>query len=530
MGFWNSIADKLDDMVNNWTMSQVESALDDIEKFMGQLETKTQIREYNKQYLRDVMALKSVHVEVKTETDEQINDIQNEKETENESITAKLIKKMKNDAVELVEIVTSHKSIALNTATATRLLLKADDEDLLCLLRNSGSFGLGDLSFKQKFSKHTILSVLNETYPSKQSNASLLKQVTSDAAKKVPIYETYEDKKQREKAEKKRNFFENMLHKAKDGIYRTWHFQEAFSANNALQFRYGTLNQTSQESIIFEFLGKPEAEKEDNQYLDSLYNIIGVNAARQTRLADKLTQQSQYDLGAANQYLAFSNTRTNLLLEMLNRQRDTINEDFKEFARIAHELVKKMGEHDIQSLTVNLPDSQFKRNLIRSSGEQLMDEWLRGAAVTVCSIIPFASNFYSKYAAEALEKANQIRSDTGMALDKIGEIIVSLCKTNRYVINTIAETTRLYEVFQSYFDELKNMNQFIENGGDMDDIEEETLLVISNGYQLSAILTDIVCTPVFKTQEEGTELPEINQEALENVLATSAQIPSLSQI
>ena len=72
------------------------------------------------------------------------------------------------------------------------------------------------------------------------------------------------------------------------------------------------------------------------------------------------------------------------------------------------------------------------------------------------------------------------------------------------------------------------MNQFIENGGDMDDIEEETLLIISNGYQLSAILTDIVCTSVFKTQEEGTELPEINQEALENVLATSAQIPSLS--
>lgn len=321
-----------------------------------------------------------------------------------------------------------------------------------------------------------------------------------------------------------------MLHKVKDGIYRTWHFQEAFSANNALQFRYGTLNQTSQESIIFEFLGEPEAEKEDNQYLDSLYDIIGVNAARQTRLADSLTQQSQYDLGAANQYLAFSNTRTNLLLEMLNQQRNTINEDFKEFARISHELVKKMGEHDIQSLTVNLPDSQFKRNLIRSSGEQLMDEWLRGAAVTVCSIIPFASNFYSKYAAEVLEKANKIRSDTGMALDKIGEIIVSLCKTNRYVINTIAETTRLYEVFQSYFDELKSMNQFIENGGDMDEIEEETLLIISNGYQLSAILTDIVCTPVFKAQEVETELPEINREALGNVLATSAQIPSLSQI
>ena len=72
-----------------------------------------------------------------------------------------------------------------------------------------------------------------------------------------------------------------------------------------------------------------------------MYSIIGVNAARQTRLADSLTQQSQYDLGAANQYLAFSNTRTNLLLEMLNQQRNTINENFKEFARIAHELVKR---------------------------------------------------------------------------------------------------------------------------------------------------------------------------------------------
>ena len=529
MGWWNSITNKLDDMVTNWTISQVESTLDDLQTMMHQVENKNQIREYNMQFLRDVVALKSVHLEDKTETSKQNNDIINEEEAnENKSLFSQAMNNIKNNAISLVEIVTSHKSIALNTATATRLLLKATDEDLLYLLRNSGSFGLGDLSFKQKFNEHNILSVLNETYPSKQATISLLNQVTADAAKKVPIYETQEDKKQREKAEKNRNFFENIFHNVKDGLYRTWHFQEAFAANNALQFRYGTLNETSQESIIFEFLGEPEAEKEDNQYLDTLYSIIGVNAARQTRLADSLTQQSQYDLGAANQYLAFSNTRTNLLLEMLNQQRSTINEDFKEFARIAHELVKKMGEHDIQSLTVNLPDSQFKRNLIRSSGEQLMDEWLRGAAITVCSIIPLASSFYSKYASEALAKANQIRSDTGMALDKIGEIIVALCKTNRYVLNTIAETTRLYEVFQSYFDELKNMNQFIENGGDMDKIEEETLLIISNGYQLSAILTDIVCTPVFKAQEEETELPEINREALENVLATSAQIPSLS--
>lgn len=275
MGWWNSITNKLDDMVTNWTISQVESTLDDLQTMMHQVENKNQIREYNMQFLRDVVALKSVHLEDKTETSKQNNDIINEEEAnENKSLFSQAMNNIKNNAISLVEIVTSHKSIALNTATATRLLLKATDEDLLYLLRNSGSFGLGDLSFKQKFNEHNILSVLNETYPSKQATISLLNQVTADAAKKVPIYETQEDKKQREKSEKNRNFFENIFHNVKDGLYRTWHFQEAFAANNALQFRYGTLNETSQESIIFEFLGEPEAEKEDNQYLDTLYSII----------------------------------------------------------------------------------------------------------------------------------------------------------------------------------------------------------------------------------------------------------------
>ena len=60
MGWWNSIANKLDDMVTNWTISQVESTLDDLQTMMQQAESKSQIREYNTQFLRDVMALKSV--------------------------------------------------------------------------------------------------------------------------------------------------------------------------------------------------------------------------------------------------------------------------------------------------------------------------------------------------------------------------------------------------------------------------------------------------------------------------------------
>ena len=68
MGWWNSITNKLDDMVTNWTISQVESTLDDLQTMMHQVENKNQIREYNMQFLRDVVALKSVHLEDKTET------------------------------------------------------------------------------------------------------------------------------------------------------------------------------------------------------------------------------------------------------------------------------------------------------------------------------------------------------------------------------------------------------------------------------------------------------------------------------
>ena len=74
-------------MVTNWTISQVESTLDDLQTMMQQAENKNQIREYNIQFLRDVVALKSVHLEDKTETSKQNNDIINEEEAnENKSL------------------------------------------------------------------------------------------------------------------------------------------------------------------------------------------------------------------------------------------------------------------------------------------------------------------------------------------------------------------------------------------------------------------------------------------------------------
>ena len=100
MGWWNSIANKLDDMVTNWTISQVESTLDDLQTMMHQVENKNQIREYNMQFLRDVVALKTVHLEDKTETLKQNNDIINEEEAnENKSLFSQAMNNIKNNAI-----------------------------------------------------------------------------------------------------------------------------------------------------------------------------------------------------------------------------------------------------------------------------------------------------------------------------------------------------------------------------------------------------------------------------------------------
>ena len=98
MGWWNSITNKLDDMVTNWTISQVESTLDDLQTMMHQVENKNQIREYNMQFLRDVVALKSVHLEDKTETSKQNNDIINEEEVnENKALFSQAMNNIKNN-------------------------------------------------------------------------------------------------------------------------------------------------------------------------------------------------------------------------------------------------------------------------------------------------------------------------------------------------------------------------------------------------------------------------------------------------
>ena len=60
------------------------------------------------------------------------------------------------------------------------------------------------------------------------------------------------------------------------------------------------------------------------------------------------------------------------------------------------------------------------------------------------------------------------------------------------------EINRLYEVFLGYFESLKQMEQLVKTGGNIGTVEDELIRIIQNGYQVAAILTDIITTPLFK--------------------------------
>ena len=74
--------------------------------------------------------------------------------------------------------------------------------------------------------------------------------------------------------------------------------------------------------------------------------------------------------------------------------------------------------------------------------------------------------------------------------------------------------TSIFGQFNEYFDNLKNINTFVEDlkGRNVDSEAElakhgdDIILAIENGYALAALLTDLITTPIFKVQEKNGEV------------------------
>ncbi len=161
--------------------------------------------------------------------------------------------------------------------------------------------------------------------------------------------------------------------------------------------------------------------------------------------------------------------------------------------------------------------------------------------VVAAPILAIAGWAFASHAEDALNAARDTREEVANAIDKMSKGKTNLLKVKHYVEQLYAETSRIHEIFLGYFEELKQINTYKNSGGDINALEKELLLVVNNGYQVAAILTDIITTPLFKpkynrngeiaigedkvveveTDKEGMKV--INSDAIDKVLENSKQ-------
>lgn len=131
-----------------------------------------------------------------------------------------------------------------------------------------------------------------------------------------------------------------------------------------------------------------------------------------------------------------------------------------------------------------------------------------GAAVAA-PVLAIAGWAYDSHGEEALRNARKANGEVNVAIEKMDRASQQLEDTIDYSQKIKRSLNSIFGQFQQYFDELKNINAFIEDikGRSVDvDYEMEKLggnsiRVIENGYALASILVDVITTPLFKLKK-----------------------------
>lgn len=127
--------------------------------------------------------------------------------------------------------------------------------------------------------------------------------------------------------------------------------------------------------------------------------------------------------------------------------------------------------------------------------------WVLGGAAAA-PILAVAGYLYNRHAEKALENAEEYRREVNKAVRKMDIAIPHLDSTTRLVKRVTGELERIYILFSEYFEQLKSINTLIKSKAlNLEVMSDNLMLVIENGYQISAILTDIITTPLFKLKK-----------------------------
>lgn len=140
---------------------------------------------------------------------------------------------------------------------------------------------------------------------------------------------------------------------------------------------------------------------------------------------------------------------------------------------------------------------------------------LGGAAMA--PILAVAGYLYNRQAEKALQNAEEFRDKAYQAAHKMNLANKHLVKVTSEVENLTKELERIYVVFSEYFEQLKSLNTLIKNNTlSLEMMNDNLVLIIQNGYQLAAIMTDIITTPLFKMRKSPNGLAVVEAKKDEN--------------
>ncbi|PSU72486.1 chemotaxis protein [Photobacterium phosphoreum] len=291
----------------------------------------------------------------------------------------------------------------------------------------------------------------------------------------------------------------------------------------------------------------------------------GYDGYQDKSLANDILESAKFDYDNDKELFDQDNERTTNSLTQLGELQLKVGEDFKEFRTIADKLLEKLNHSGTKDITIDFPQHKLDKIdglalsttaylgkvagagiggaaaayavyggvmalAAASTGTPIAA--LSGAAaynatmaaigggslaaggfgmaggamvlggVVAAPIMAIAGWAFAAHAEEALSDARKTRDEVNNAIAKMIVGRKQLNKTRDYVDQIKTETQRIYSVFLTYFDNLKEMDRRLKAGANIDTFGDDLIQIIQNGYQVAAILTDIITTPLFKPKND----------------------------
>lgn len=126
-----------------------------------------------------------------------------------------------------------------------------------------------------------------------------------------------------------------------------------------------------------------------------------------------------------------------------------------------------------------------------------------GGAV-LAPVLAVAGIAYAIHGSKALKNAHDVKSQLDNAVDKMQKAKKQLSRVQDYAHRIQFALEDIYEVFKSYFETLKLINEIVKQGDveKINAISAEVSLIIENGIACAAIMADMISTPLFKVKKD----------------------------